>query len=297
MLMSEENAAGTPKKIVWLASYPKSGNTWFRAFITALLGNGDLDINEMKTDGIFSSREIFNGITDLDSTLMYDEEIKVLQPQVFNELAKSYTKEKLFVKIHDAYIYNVEDKPIVPAESSYCAVYFIRNPLDVVPSMSGHGGGSIEHAIKQLNKENAALAKQKNNLNRDSQLRQFMKSWSGHVESWESVTDFPVLMMRYEDMLHNTQETFSKAVAFMGLSYDEAAIAAAIKASSFESLKKQESEKKFRETVRPGQTFFRKGGTGSWKTELTDEQVTEVVNAHRTVMARYGYLTHEEAGT
>ena len=86
------------QKIVWLASYPKSGNTWFRAFLTTLLNEGELDINEMKTDGIFSSRQILEAFTDLDSTYLYADEVKTLIPEVFVDLESFYQKENLFYK-------------------------------------------------------------------------------------------------------------------------------------------------------------------------------------------------------
>src|SRR5258706_1512744 len=102
---STETTVGQ-KKIIWLASYPKSGNTWFRAFLTALLGNGDLNINQMKTDGIFSSRGIFDDATDMDSTYLLDSEVKLLLPEVFTHVISQYEKDRLFVKIHDAYTLN-----------------------------------------------------------------------------------------------------------------------------------------------------------------------------------------------
>src|ERR1700742_3075872 len=99
------------KKIVWLASYPKSGNTWFRTFLTALLNDGDLDINHIKTDGIFSSKETFENATDLDPAYLYDSEAKDLQTEVYRYLEQFSQKENMFVKIHDAYNYKDDGEP------------------------------------------------------------------------------------------------------------------------------------------------------------------------------------------
>src|ERR1700755_1626042 len=93
------------KKIVWLASYPKSGNTWFRAFLTALLNEGDLDINQMKINGIFSSKQLFENFTDLEPAYLYHDEAKALQTEVFIHLEQFFKKDNLFIKIHDAYTY------------------------------------------------------------------------------------------------------------------------------------------------------------------------------------------------
>jgi hypothetical protein len=281
------------KKIVWLASYPKSGNTWFRAFLTALLGDGSLDINMMKTDGIFSSRSIFNDATDIDSTYLYDDEVKQLLPEVFTEVISHYDKPRLFVKVHDAYSKNSSGAPIIPAGPTLCALYFIRNPLDVAGSFANHNASSIDESIALMNKPLGILAKQKRQrgeMNVNNQFSQLMLSWSGHAESWTSAeVPFPVMVIRYEDMLQDTLNTFSKAVAFVGLEKTKEEIERAVYESRFEKLKEQEQEKGFMEKNRKSESFFRSGQSGGWKKELTPEQIRSIVTAHRTVMETYGY--------
>ncbi|MGF7078510.1 sulfotransferase domain-containing protein [Mucilaginibacter sp. UYCu711] len=283
----------TPSKIVWLASYPKSGNTWFRAFLTALLGDGDLNINQMRTDGIFSSRYIFDDATDMDSSYLYDEEIKLLLPEVFTQVVSEYNKERLFVKIHDAYTLNSAGVPIVPARPTLCALYFIRNPLDVAGSFANHNAGSIDDAIKIMNKPRGTLAKQKRpigEINTNNQFAQLMLSWSMHAESWTSPdVPFPVMVLRYEDMLHDQMNTFSKAVAFMGLDKTPEQIEKAIFESRFEKLKEQEKEKGFMEKNRNSESFFRKGKSGGWVDELTPGQIKSIVDNHCQVMEKYNY--------
>lgn len=280
-------------KIVWLASYPKSGNTWFRAFLTALLGDGDLNINQMRTDGIFSSRHIFDDATDMDSTYLYDSEVKQMLPDVFTHVVSQYAKPKLFVKVHDAYSINDAGIPIIPAEPTHCALYFIRNPLDVAGSFANHNAGTIDDSIKTMNKPKGTLAKQKRpvgELNTNNQFAQLMYSWSGHAESWTSPeVPFPVLVLRYEDMLHDQMNTFTKAVEFMGLDKTPEQIEKAIFESRFEKLKEQEKEKGFGEKNRSSESFFRKGKSGGWVDELTPEQIKLIVDNHREVMEKYNY--------
>lgn len=281
--------ADVPKKIVWLASYPKSGNTWFRAFLTALLGNGDLDINEMKTDGIFSSRDILGHFTDLDSTYLYDEEVKLLQPEIFKEAALHYQKEHLFVKIHDAYISNKAGLPIVPTEPTQCALYFIRNPLDIVGSFANHNGSTIDEAITLMNNPKGCLAKQNENRNTNPQFRQLMYDWSGHVRSWTADLPFPVMVIRYEDMLMDTPGTFKKAVQFMRLKVSSDDIIKAINESSFEKLKKKEEKEGFREKNKKSPSFFRSGSMGNWMNELTNDQAKSITDHHHEIMKTYNY--------
>lgn len=290
-------AAANSRKIVWLASYPKSGNTWFRAFLTALLGDGDLNINQMKTDGIFSSRAIFDDATDMDSSYLYDKEVKCLLPEVFTHVVTDYLKEHLFVKIHDAYTYNENNQPIVPEGPTRCALYFIRNPLDVVGSFANHNAGTIDEALFTMNNPKGALARQRRNFNVNNQFKQLMLSWSGHVESWTSAeVPFPVLVLRYEDMLNDSLNTFAKAVEFMGLEKSREEIEKAIFESRFEKLQELEAEKGFMEKNRNSKTFFRSGKAGGWKEELTTEQVRSIVENHGHVMTQYNYAIPEIEG-
>jgi hypothetical protein len=277
------------KKIVWLASYPKSGNTWFRAFLTALLGDGDLNINEMKTDGIFSSRGIFDGCTDMDSTYLYDSEVKNLLPDVFKYQASQYQKDKLFIKIHDAYMLNDNGLPIVPEEPTLCALYFIRNPLDVAGSFASHNGGTIDEAIELMNNEKGSLARQSRSRNVNNQFKQLMLSWSGHVNSWSADLPFPVFVIRYEDMLADTKAVFTRAVRFMKISVTEEQIDKAIAETKFEKLQQQEGKDGFAEKNKKSKLFFRKGVAGDWVNELTPLQIKTIINEHSEVMKRYGY--------
>jgi len=277
------------KKIVWLASYPKSGNTWFRAFITALLNDGEVDINDMKTDGIFASRTIFENLTDLDSTYLSDEEVKILLPHVFNQLNNISIKSTNFIKVHDAYTFNSKHQPIIPTESTRCAIYIIRNPLDMAASLANHNVTSITAAIETLNNPAATLLKN-DKFNSHPQFKQLMLDWSNHVKSWTTYLPFPVLVVRYEDLQKNTFETFKNAVAFMKIVVSDEQITTAIAASNFNTLKQIETTKGFKERPKNTPSFFREGKTGNYKNELTDEQIQLIVAHHKIMMKLYNYL-------
>jgi hypothetical protein len=278
------------KKIVWLASYPKSGNTWFRIFLTALLQEGALNINQLKTDGIFSSREIFDGFTDLDSTLLTDEETRELHPHVYRAVADQYEKDHLFIKMHDAYTFNCDGDPVVPEDRTACALYFIRNPLDIVASFAVHMNTSLDKTISFLNAEDARLSPQKDNHNVATQLPQTLMSWSMHVKSWMELPGFPVKFIRYEDMVKNTLATFSAIMDFIGIDATQGAIQKALDASSFEKIKRQETERGFRETLFDHVSFFRKGTINNWEAELTPSQSNAIKDVHREVMLLFNYL-------
>lgn len=283
------------KKIVWLASYPKSGNTWFRLFLSAILNEPEeLDLNNIGSNGIFSSRNIFEAQTDIDSTLLYDEEAKLLLPAVFDQYAQDARTGKLFIKIHDAYSRNTTGKQIVPAAPTYGAVYFVRNPLDVVGSFSNHLKKSYDEVISIMNKSTSRIAAQKNNHNVSDQFPQLLLNWSEHVLSWSTVSDFPVLVVRYEDMLSQPEITFAEMLNFIGVNASAKRISDALAMCSFSRLQQKEGTKGFKEKA-AGNSFFRKGQAGMWSKELSKDQAISVVRMHKEIMERYHYPTDIDA--
>lgn len=277
------------KRIIWLASYPKSGNTWFRAFLANLLRKTDkpADINELEGGPIASSRQLFDEATGLSSSDLTPEEIENLRPFVYQYIARN-SSEIVFHKIHDAYTLTSEGLPIVPADATKGAIYFIRNPLDVAVSFAYHSNMSFEAITEAMNNIDYAFCSKTSRLH--MQLRQKLLSWSGHYLSWTEQSHFPVLLMKYEDMLQSPYEIFSKAVEFCGLQFTEEEINAAIQKSSFKELQKQEKEKGFREKSPDSQTFFRKGKADIWKEELPASLAEQIRNDHRYVMAKLGYI-------
>ena len=278
-----------PHKILWLASYPKSGNTWFRAFLTALLNDGVVDINRMNSDGIFSSRHTFDFVSDISSRDLYDEEVKLMIADVYRYIA---AEENLLniIKVHDYFGYDPDGNFLLPEDVTHCAIYFIRNPLDIAGSLANHMNYSIQEAVDMLNNRNECIAFQQNNLNKYPQIRQYLSDWSSHVYSWTIKPPFPVIVIRYEDMLTNTFETFKKAIGFIGWQFSDEQILKAISVTSFDMLRKQEVEKGFKEKSVKSSKFFRVGTSGNWEKELNNMQVDQIISTHSSIMSKYHYI-------
>ncbi|PLK44742.1 sulfotransferase domain-containing protein [Emticicia sp. TH156] len=280
----------TLRKIVWLASYPKSGNTWFRLFLSALANKGNLDINRLRFQMIYSSRDIFESVSGIDSRYLYDEEAKLLQPEVFRKIAVDST-ENLYIKIHDAFVQANGTTPIVPEDASLCAIYFIRNPLDIVASLANHLNKPIHYALTLLCNKAGFFVPQHGNLNNRNQFRQYLSDWSSHVQSWTNGPNFPVYVVRYEDMLENPFQVFKQLLIYTGVTeYSDDAIRAAVEATAFDKLKKQENEKGFNEKFSvETPSFFRSGLQGNWVNELSAQEVETLIQNHSEVMTRFGY--------
>ena len=277
------------KGIIWIASYPKSGNTWFRVFLTNLLRDGSepADINSLERTPIAGARGLFDDLTGLGAADLLPEEVERLRPRVY-QLAAEEAPERLFMKIHDACTYTSEGLPLVSGEGVLGSVYIVRNPLDVAVSNAHHNGTDIDTAITRMADESHVLANEGKKL-RD-QLPQKLLSWSSHVKSWIDAAGLPVCVIRYEDMLSQPLETFCRAARFCGLPDDPARIEKAIRFSSFETLKDQENKTRFTETPSGVAGFFRKGKSGSWRESLTPEQIRRIISDHGEIMQRLGYL-------
>ncbi len=285
-------STGNCKNIIWLASYPKSGNTWFRVFLTNLLNesNQPADINKLNSSPIASSRTLFDEATGLSSGEMSFDEIDNLRPEVYEYLAKK-ASQTVFHKIHDAYTYNKKGEPLIPESATRGALYFIRNPLDVAVSFAHHSSTTIGKMIELMNSSKHSFCSRP--YKQTNQLRQKLLSWSAHVRSWTEKSSFPVHVVRYEDMLFKPEETFAAAASFSGLNFSLKQIRKAVEFSNIKELQRQEQEKGFKEKAPGATSFFRKGETGGWQTALSDEEVKKIIEQHKSVMKKFGYIDNQ----
>jgi len=275
--------------IIWIASYPKSGNTWFRVFLTNLLQDGDVpaDINDLERTPIASARALFDEIVGVEAGDLTLDEVDSLRPEVYRYLSDE-AGETLFMKIHDAYTYLPDGRPLVPPEATRSVIYIIRNPLDVVISFANHMGIPIDRAVKRLADDDFCFAAKSGRLH--DQLRQRLFSWSKHVCSWTESGDLDVHIMRYEDMTLNPEQAFTDAVMFAGLEKNRQQIKKALGFSRFSELQRQERENGFKERPVKANLFFRMGESGYWRNVLSETHIRAIIGAHKDVMKQYGYL-------
>ncbi|WP_207459236.1 sulfotransferase domain-containing protein [Azospirillum sp. SYSU D00513] len=274
--------------IYWLASYPKSGNTWFRTFLRNLIDDSSApaDINDLKTGGIASSRGWLDEVLGFDTAELDPDEVERLRPVVYRWSLRAETVG--YHKIHDAYTHTADGEPLVSRDATLGAVYILRNPLDVAPSVANHNQCSIDEAIAGMGDSGYALCRSRQRLT--DQVRQRLLSWSAHVLSWTDAPGLNRLVIRYEDMLDDPAATFTRAARFLQVPDDPARVEKAIRFSGFQELARQEQEKGFRERPSRAARFFRQGRSGGWRDTLTAGQVERIIADHGAVMRRFGYL-------
>ena len=275
-------------RIVWLASYPKSGNTWFRVFLANYLSdaNEPAHINTLPFPSIASSRRHFDDVLAVDASDFAADEYDGLRPAVYRGIARQATTTP-FIKIHDANVVLAGGAPLVPADVTDRAIYLVRDPRDVAISLAHHLQVTPAAAIEIMSDEHYAFCSAVRGL--DGQLRQRLLTWSQHFESWTDHHRFPVHLIRYEDMFARPTETFGEAVRFLGLPDDKAKLRNSIQASSFPDLQRQEATTGFREAPAAVAQFFRAGVPGGWTDALSDSEAARVASDHADVMQRLDY--------
>jgi hypothetical protein len=289
----EADLSPQPKSgIIWLASFPKSGNTWTRTFLhnlTQILQVGEAEEQDINAMGRFSAWEImkkrYKDILGFDPTDEHRREIAAVRHKVQQQMANE-GEGMLFVKTHHALVMDRGYTTINTAVTSG-AVYIVRNPLDVAISYSHHISKSIDEAISLMAVENAETPLS------EKSVYEVYGSWSQHVWSWTRTPHRAIYVMRYEDMLRDPEKYFGELARHLLFNPDAAQLKQAIELSSFEKLKKQEEAKGFNEKPKNAQSFFRDGRSGQWQTVLSEEQIRRVINDHGEQMKRFGYITSD----
>ncbi|HEY0301195.1 MAG TPA: sulfotransferase domain-containing protein [Rhizomicrobium sp.] len=291
---------------IWLASYPKSGNTWLRMLISCLSWPRDkaFDINAAALrGGLASARAPFDDLLLIDSGLLTLDEVDCLRPRLYEELMRPGIFEDAedddriagqpvsFVKVHDAYTLTPLGEPLLAgAGGAQGAILIVRDPRDVASSLAHHSASTIDAAIDFMN--DAAAGFNRSDMRQRKQFRQLLPGWSGHLASWLDQRDIPVHLLRYEDMKRDTAGTLVGAMAFAGWTVTREAADRAVALAAFADLQAQERATGFTEWVdsaASGRLFFRRGEAGAWTRELTQRQVARIEAAHGPAMARLGY--------
>jgi len=277
-------------KIFWLASYPKSGNTWMRILLNNYRRNTaePADINRLEGGPIASARVWFDEWVGIEASALDDATIERLRPDVYRCMARE-EKEPLYMKVHDAWGRTDRGEGLFPGEITGGVIYILRNPLDMATSCAHHWGIHIEQAVDDLCNHEYTLARTIGGMG--DQLKQKLGSWSDHVISWLDESRLRVHLVRYEDLRLNPEICFGEVVRFCNLPWDQERVSRAVMFSDFSELQRQEKNNDFRERPpRSAGSFFRRGQVGSWREELPAHLVQRLIDVHGETMRRFGYL-------
>jgi hypothetical protein len=265
-------------QLVWLASYPKSGNTWVRAFLHNYIVNAATphSINSLVD---FSVAECAAAFFGPNAAGLSTQEVQRLRPAVHEQLTRLHD-DLVFVKTHNAHL-AMHGIPLCTPAYTAGAVYIVRDPRDVALSYAAFARKNVDEIIGFMESKGASNAPD------GVQVFELLGSWSEHALSWVAAPKR--LLVRYEDLLTEPARYFARIIKFLGTgALDTARLERAIDFSSFGTLAAQEASAGYR-AGGGAKNFFRTGKSGQWRERLTAAQVKRIETAHGAVMQKFGY--------
>lgn len=271
-----------------LCSYPKSGNTWLRAVLGAVIaGESHIQLQQGLPFKILPLRHHFDDLMGIDSSELTIAEIDAVRAAYCRAVASAHDLPRIW-KVHDCFYPPSGTEPQFPADALAAVIYIVRDPRDIAVSFAHHMNKSIDESIAVMADKNRRITLTRFML--DAQLPQYLSSWSRHVESWLDAPGINLHLMRYEDMIGNPEQSFSAAIRFLGIEYPSSGLQRALTACRFETLCAREEQEGFCERPRVMEKFFRRGIAGGWRDSLISEQIKRIEADHGSMMCRLGYL-------
>ena len=282
------------KKIIWLTSYPKSGNTWLRYLLSNYFFNKENTFNFDIKNYInkFPSDIHFSFLNDYQK----DEIIK--KPE---KISKYWIKAQQQISLeNNNFIFFKTHYPLVVLNNNYftneetslAIIHIVRDPRDVVVSYANFLDNDYDKVIDLLTTKKLAARHeyQKHSLGFD-----LMSSWAFHYTSWKTgLIEIPRILIKYEDLLDNTNKEFSNLIKFLSqilkFTPDDNQLKFSIRNSEFVTLSKYEKKFGFNEHNLSNKLFFNKGKKQQWQSKLNSNQLKKIENSFKNEMIELGYI-------
>lgn len=256
------------RRIIWLASYPKSGNTWMRSLLAHYFmppGKAP-DINNLRQ---FTTGDTRSDFFDAAAGGKYHggnlEDWMAVRGKALRLIAAS-KPDHHFVKTHCQPI-RLFDRDVIPPEVTAAAIYILRNPFDLAPSFARHQNCGLDEAIDRMLNPDTLMGT-------SNGIYDLLGRWDDHIHTWTHAGGLPLHMVRYEDLLTSPGKTMRALLEkFLRVKVDGPKLARAVKATSFEAMKRQEESLGFVERPQGMQKFFARGQAGVWRDDLSPAQV------------------------
>ncbi|EAS84972.1 Sulfotransferase domain protein [Candidatus Pelagibacter ubique HTCC1002] len=277
--------------IIWLASYPKSGNTWVRLFLDSLLFKQDANVN-INDIGIkqFPLRGDFNGLTDkIDDENEFVKNCNLAQTKI------NLDNEIKFLKTHHA-LWRNGNYSFTNTENTLGVIHIIRDPRNVITSILNHfNRDDYVHALEFMKNPLQCIGDRERGNSAD--LMTIISSWGNHYSSWRKFKKNN-LLIKYEDLINKPEEEFLKLCNFVekitSLKFEKNLVLKAIKNCEFDKLNRQEETNGFREGAKniigKNNKFFYLGPKNNWKKLLNKEIKCEIEKLFEKEMLEIGYL-------
>ena len=279
--------------IIWLASYPKSGNTWVRHFLASLIysNQGKDGLEKLGFIMQYPKRDQFEKLVT-----NFDDFNQIKKNWINSQnLINSDNKLKIFKTHH--ILCSLGKDNFTDEKNSLGAIYVVRDPRNVISSILYHFNlSNTEEALNFIQRENTFIGNVKNKVNYP--LHTLIGSWKTNYNSWKFFGE-NFLLVKYEDLILNPNTEFKRIANFItnitNIKFSEEQIKKGIDESSFENLQKLEDKNGFIESVKDPENkkrkkFFNLGPRNNWKKSLDKKFVDEIENSFKNEMKELGYI-------
>jgi len=265
--------------IIWLASYPKSGNTWVRSLLSAYYytKNGNFNFELLKNINVYPQQKYFD--VKIDKPGEINSYWDASQEKIISE------KKIKILKTHNSLLV-LNGKDFTKPKYTLGIIYIVRDPRNVITSLKNHYDLDYEQSLNfMLNEKKYLYDIQKKNDYADFH---FLSSWSNHYKSWINNNLFKKMVIKYEDLENNTFKTLKNLIIYINSLFqvneeiDEIKINNCIKTTNFEILKHKEKKEGFPENVHSKKTnkkidFFHLGPKNKWE-KVVPKEFHEKIN-------------------
>ena len=267
--------------IVWLASYPKSGNTWLRLFLDSYFSNIK---NNFNLGGFLEEKDLKEQNINYYNYLEIVKNWKVLQDKI------NLNGKINLLKTHNA-MCTINNIKFSDKSNTAGVIYLIRDPRDVLISYSKHLGQTHKDVLNgMLDPQNSELATDKSG--KDFR-RTIMGKWNDHYNSWMSYKENEILVIKYENLIKDTANQFLKILSYLkkinNFEINQNYLKLAIEKTSFTKLQLNERKYGFKEATKHT-PFFRSGKSNQWKNELEPEIRSTIEKEFELEMKGLGYI-------
>ena len=276
--------------IIWIASYPKSGNTYIRSLLSAYYfsKDGNFNFDLLKNIKQFPNTEFFNSnINSLD-----DASNNWLYAQ---KKIKEQSKIK-FLKTHSC-LGAYKGKPFTTVDYSLGGIYVVRDPRNVISSVMNHFSLNADEAYNFMTDIHRGT---RSNIENDYSAYSYLSTWANHYKSWANSKNFRKIIIKYEELETNKYETFRDIIVFTNTllnnsdGVNKIKLEKAIETTNFNVLKNKEKNEGFDEALysedkKEKKVFFNMGFNNRWKKILRDDIRKKLEDIFKNEMEDIGY--------
>ena len=278
--------------IIWIASYPKCGNTWVRSLLSAYYFSKDGEFNF----------DLLKNIRQFPSPYFFPNKVSNIEEASANWIPVQKkikeTKKVFFLKTHNVYG-AYKGNNFTSPDYTLGAINIVRDPRNVITSLMNHFSINEEDALKMMSNVNRNLRDRNDKDNYATYS--FISSWDKNYKSWKLTKNINKILIKYEDLEKDIENTFLKIIKFTNkimrkndeINFEK--LRKSIKTTEFDLLKRKEEKEGFDEAIYSSdnsktKAFFNLGRNNDYKKLLNNKTIKSIEELFGEEMKELRYL-------